>query len=151
MNPGNSARGARLGGITDDSEDNLAVYGEEAFKNPVPVYSASASQTINDPMQQTVQSRPNPYAFDSKGYSWLRGVVGMDPQDKSWYIEYNPDPSHQDTYSGKLTLVGSDSLETLLADDVVLLEGQVDPRQHDRYGKPVYRVQVVKRLIPKNT
>lgn len=139
--------GAHLGSITDDAEDNVTAFGEEAFTKPVPVRSASSTTTHGAGTHQA--ARPNPYGFDSKKYSWLRGIVEQDDSDGTWRIRYNADPQRGDMYGGTLTLVNDQKLDTLIANDVVLLEGSVDTMHRDRFAKPMYRVQKALRLVPK--
>jgi hypothetical protein len=143
-NPSSSltpSQGVRLSEITDDSEENLAGLGEEGFAKPVPVVSVAGATTA--------ASRVSPYRKDRNGYGWLRGVVSFDETEQNWRLTYNPDPGTNDPYHGNLVLVGSDQLDNLLPDDVVLVEGTIDPTQKDRrFGKPSYRVRHLKRLEP---
>ncbi len=146
----NSPSGVHLDNITDDSEENLAAFGDEKFADPVPFRPASSTTTIDEPTRQIARSAPNPYSHDDKGYTWLRGKVDYDERDKAWHITYSPQPLGQDTYGGTLTLMDDEKLDALLANDVVLIEGAVDTSKRDRFGKPMYRVQRVLRLVPKN-
>ena len=100
---------------------------------------------------ETASSTPaggaEPYAFDPDGYSWLRGIVSYDQADQSWTITYDVTPDTWDTYAGHLTLEG-----TMPADvkdnDIVLVEGAVDPAHTDRLGKPIYRIATISPLEP---
>lgn len=139
--------GAHLGSITDDSEDNATAFGEENFAKPVPVRSASSTTTHGSAAHQA--ARPNPYGFDAKKYSWLRGIVEQDSSDGTWRIRYNADPQRGDMYGGTLALVNDQKLDALIDNDVVLLEGSVDTMQRDRFAKPMYRVHKASRLVPK--
>ena len=136
------AAGARLNSLIDDSEENRAAMGDESFSAPVPFRNASASAAVTG-------KTPNPYDYDRKNYTWVRGIVGFDNQDRSWFITYDNDPLGKDPYGGKLTLVEDDKLDALLANDVMFFEGAVDPEKRDRFGKPKYRIQKALRLVPK--
>ena len=142
--------GVHLDSITDDSEENLSAFGDEKFADPVPFRPASSTTTIDEATRQTAHSIPNPYSHDTKGYTWLRGKVDYDERDKAWHITYSQQPLGQDTYGGSLTLMDDEKLDALLANDVVLVEGGIDTARRDRFGKPMYRVQRVLRLVPKN-
>jgi hypothetical protein len=137
----NHPNGVRLSSITDDSEENLASLGDEGFAKPVPVTTVSNSTPI--------PSRVSPYRKDRNGYGWLRGIVTFDEAEQKWRLTYNPDPTANDPYQGNFVLLGSDVLDSLLPDDVVFVEGSIDPTHKDkRFGKPSYRVRQLKRLEP---
>jgi hypothetical protein len=76
----------------------------------------------------------------------LRGVVTRDAKTDSWRVTYSRDPLDNDPYKGSLTLVNDRILDTLMEDDVVLVEGDVDRTVLDRYGKPSYRARRVSPL-----
>ncbi len=85
---------------------------------------------------------PNPYGYDAVGYRWLRGVVHFDEKQHAWVIVYNPNPGPQDAYKGQLTLLDNGLLQKMQNDNVVLVEGQVDPANPEPgTGKPQYRVK----------
>ncbi|MBS0261262.1 MAG: hypothetical protein JSS02_04840, partial [Planctomycetes bacterium] len=50
------------------------------------------------------------------------------------------EPLDDDPYQGSLSLADDESLDILTNGDVVLVEGQPDESQLDRFKKPVYRV-----------
>lgn len=94
--------------------------------------------------------RPNPYGYDALGYSWLRGVVDFDEAQKAWILMYNPAPSDRDLYKGQITLIDNGQLKTLQNNQVVLVEGNVDPLVCDADNKPQYRVtKMYGPLVPK--
>lgn len=137
----NRPNGVRLSSITDDSEENLASLGDEGFAKPIPVTTVSNSTPTH--------SRISPYRKDRNGYSWLRGTVIFDDTEQQWRLTYNPEPTANDPYQGNFILLGSDVLDSLLPDDVVFVEGSIDPTHKDkRFGKPSYRVRQLKRLEP---
>ncbi len=87
-------------------------------------------------------NKPNPYGHDAIGYRWLRGLVDFDERQKAWVLIYNPSPGPQDAYRGQITLIDNGQLQTLQNNDVVLVEGQVDPAFRDPgTGKPQFRIQ----------
>lgn len=135
----NPSNGVRLSAITDDSEENLAGFGDEGFAKPVPIVNVASSTSR--------PSRVSPYRKDRNGYSWLRGIVTFDETEQKWRLTYNPDPTANDPYHGNFVLVGDEQLDNLLPDDVVLVEGAIEPTLKDkRFGKPSYRVRQLKRL-----
>ncbi len=93
---------------------------------------------------------PNPYEYDHKNYRWLRGKVDYDERDKTWNIIYSLTPDQHEKFGGSMTLVDHPDLQKLRTDDVVLLEGKIDPDALDRTGKAKYRIEkVFGPLVPK--
>ncbi len=135
-----------------DVADNSVTLGEpmadEDFAAPVLTKSVSSTKTLADE-KQDLSTRPNPYAYESKKYGWLRGVVDFNEQDKSWHIIYSLNPDSGDSYGGDLTLIDHPNLKFLKTDDVVLVYGRIDTTVPDRFGKPSYRVKKIDRLIPR--
>jgi hypothetical protein len=130
-----------LSAVTDDSEENLASLGEEGFAKPIPTVTVSRTTSS--------VARVSPYRKERNGYGWLRGVVSFDETEQEWRLTYDPDASANDPYQGNFVLVGNDQLDNLLPDDVVLVEGTIEPSLKDkRFGKPSYRVRQLKRLEP---
>jgi hypothetical protein len=140
---------ARLDDSAGETDDSLSALDEEKFVSPTPYRPASASSDDTDMRRPVAKSQPSPYKYDAAGYTYLRGVVSKDSRTKSWRITYSRDPLDRDPYGGILTLVDSPLLETLMDDDVVLVEGQVDRSVLDKYGKPSYRPRTVSLLQPK--
>ena len=103
-----------------------------------------------EPRRLTAKPRPSPYKKDPDGYAWLRGVVARDPKTQLWRITYSRNGVDGDPYGGSLTLVDDESLDTLIDDDVVIVEGTIDESVRDRFGKPSYRVLRMERLVPKD-
>jgi hypothetical protein len=139
---------------TDDSGDepeaSLSSLDDEHYLSPTPYRAASA--TSDDPAVRRPLSKPrsSPYKKDPAGYKWLRGVVVRDPKSKSWRITYSRNPLDNDPYGGSLTLVDDESLDTLMDDDVVVVEGRIDPSAPDKNGKPSYRVTRATPVVPKD-
>ena len=55
-----------------------------------------------------------------------------------------------DRVGGSIVIEGAGQLETLQNNDVVLVEGEVDARRLDAFGKPMFRVDRLVRLEPVN-
>jgi hypothetical protein len=140
---------ARLDDSAGDSDDAMSLLDDEKFVRPAPFRQTSASSDDGDRRRPAAKPRPSPYKYDAAGYTYLRGVVSQDPKTKSWRITYSRDPLDNDPYGGSLTLVESPLLDTLMDDDVVLVEGKVDRSVLDKYGKPSYRARTVLPLQPK--
>lgn len=82
------------------------------------------------------------FGYERSSYRWLRGVVDFDPAKKDWQIIYGLTPEASDKYGGSLTLLDEGQLSDFQNDDVVLVEGQLDPTAgRDVLGKPLYRVK----------
>jgi hypothetical protein len=141
--------GARIDTITDDSEENLARLGDEAFASPMPLRSVAADELADGPLRQTVQSVPSPYLYDHDRHSWLRGVAHYDEFSESWRIVYSRDTADEDDYGGSLTMTGHPDLDKLRDNETILVEGIVDPNRPDRFGKPTYRVRKIRPITPK--
>lgn len=139
---------ARLDGLSDD-DGALSAFGDPDFVPPREIHSASATAERDESPARSATPRPNPYKFDAEGYTWLRGTVAPDPQGAGWRIKYSDNPLDDDQYGGSLSIVGNENIDSLLEDDVVLVKGRVDPATRDQNGKPVYRVETLKRLKPK--
>lgn len=81
------------------------------------------------------------FGYDRNSYRWLRGVVDYDPAKKDWQIIYGLSPEASDKFGGSLTLLDEGRLADFQNDDVVLVEGRIDPDAgRDVLGKPLYRV-----------
>lgn len=81
------------------------------------------------------------FGYEHGGYRWLRGVVDFDPEQKNWQIIYGLTPDSGDKFGGSLILVDNGQLTDFQDNDVVLVEGKLDPQAgQDVLGKPFYRV-----------
>lgn len=95
---------------------------------------------------------PNPYDYDEKKYAWLRGKLDYDDASKTWHIIYSLSPDAGDQYGGSFTLVDHAQLKKMQSDDVVLIEGKIDPAARDARNKPCYRIDTLfGPLVPKNS
>ncbi len=130
----------RIDEAGEDLGDSLSSTDGEEFKSPTPYRQASASSDDPDVRRPSAKPVPSPYKKDPGGYKWLRGVVARDPKTNAWRITYSRNPLDNDPYRGSLTLIDDELLDSLMDDDVIYVEGKVDPSAPDRYGKPSYRV-----------
>jgi hypothetical protein len=140
--------------LNDDTQENIRKMGPESFtdpkKTPIGKKEGMTKPTSFESSDAASMHRPNPYAFDSESYKWLRGVLDYDAVDKRWHITYSNNPQDKDTYGGSLTLADNPQLEEkFLNNDVVLVDGSVDVNQRDRFGKPVYKIRKINRIQPK--
>jgi hypothetical protein len=123
------------------------------FKPPMTIQQVSASQETpqSEPdasAQTTSPAGPNPFDYDRDNYTWLRGTVEFDPEEKAWHIMYSENPDENDAFGGDLALMDHPQLATFHDDDVVLLMGRVDPESPDSLGKPRYRIERASKVIP---
>lgn len=122
---------------------------DAAFVDPVSAEPATVEQVSHE-SDEPAARRLNPYDYDRKDFRWLRGVVDYDEADKTWNIIYDLNPDQADRYGGSITLSEDERLSKLPANSVVLVEGYVDTNTRDRSGKPIYRVEQLARLVPKD-
>ncbi len=87
-----------------------------------------------------VSATADKFGYDSEGYSWLQGVIEFDSKYKVWHLTYSQSPDDNDQFGGEVTLKNPQHFKTLRSGQAVSVEGQFDPNQRDRLGKPVYEV-----------
>jgi len=73
-------------------------------------------------------------------------VIDYDETSRTWHMVYAASPDSNDRFGGSVTLVPDKRLQTLRDNDVVLIEGRLDPSAKDATGKPLYRVDHFSRL-----
>ena len=117
----------------------------ERFEAPIMLTPASSIRQAS----AAVPDRPNPYDYDAKNFSWLRGTISYDQQEHAWNLIYNLTPNSSDPYGGSITLKDDPRLDTMAEDDVVIVEGAVDTTATNRLGKPLYGISQIARLQPK--
>ncbi len=140
---------ARLSGLTDESEETLAAFGDDEFVSPKQIESAGAVDDGDSISRKDRKPRRNPYKYDKRGYTWLRGTISRDAKVGGWRLRYSEDAlAEDDTYGGSFMLVGDDKIETLIEDDVILVQGRIDSSVKDRNGKPMYRVENLQWVKP---
>lgn len=135
--------GARLDGLSEDAPDTLNAFGEEGFASPMPMRTASGE--TDSEIRTAARPKRTPYKFDRNGYTWLRGVVTRDEQNNAWRLTYSSDPRDDRRLGGSVTLQDDNELDVLNDGDIVLVEGEISQKT-DRFGKPMYRVNNMKRL-----
>jgi hypothetical protein len=108
---------------------------------------ASFETTANEDFgaEPTTSNQPEAaddgFGYEHSSYRWLRGVVDFDPEQKNWHIIYGLTPDGSDKFGGSLVLADNGQLADFQDNDVVLVEGQLDPKAgQDVLGKPYYRV-----------
>ena len=102
------------------------------------------SQNIQPVSSQSVSPQADKFGYDTEGYTWLKGIAEFDRADQTWHLTYSTSPDKTDQYGGEVTFKNTAHFKTLRHREAVRVEGQFDPEQRDRLGKPVYEV---KRLI----
>lgn len=80
------------------------------------------------------------FGYDAESYSWLKGVIEFNPKLQVWHLTYSQNPDDNDQYGGEVTLKNTAHFKYLRSGEIVRVEGQFDPQQADRLGKPVYEV-----------
>ena len=88
------------------------------------------------------------FGYDEEGYSWLRGTLEYDAKYKVWHLTYSDSPDDNDQFGGEVTLKNPEHFRFLRSGQAVTIEGQFDPTQRDRLGKPVYEAA---EIIPAGT
>ena len=88
------------------------------------------------------------FGYDEEGYSWLRGTLEYDAKHKVWHLTYSESPDDNDQFGGEVTLKNPEHFRFLRSGQAVTIEGQFDPAQRDRLGKPVYEAA---EIIPAGT
>lgn len=88
------------------------------------------------------------FGHDADNYSWLRGIIEFDPQRKVWHLTYSQSPDDNDKYGGEVTLKNPEHFRFLRSGQAVSVEGEFDPAQRDRLGKPVYEAT---QIVPVGT
>jgi len=137
---------ARLEGFPDDPGEDLSRADDEQFTPPI----ETASAVVIEDAAPSNRRRATPGLFrHAEDHSFLRGIVEREPQGKGWRLRYSDDPTDGDPYGGTLKLVGHKKIDGLDADDTIYVEGEIDERVKDGYGKPTYRVSVLKAVKPR--
>lgn len=88
------------------------------------------------------------FGYDADNYSWLRGVIEFDPKRKEWHLTYSQSPDDNDQFGGEVTLKNPEHFKFLRSGQAVSVEGEFDPTQRDRLGKPVYEAT---QIVPAGT
>ena len=97
-------------------------------------------QPVSSQGIQTVSPQTDKFGYDAEGYTWLRGVAEFDRADQTWHLTYSTSPDKTDQYGGEVTFKNTAHFKVLRHREAIRVEGQFDPDQRDRLGKPVYEV-----------
>lgn len=124
--------------------------GHDPFETPMRATSSGSNVTARSASLDSTESRPNPFAYDARNFTWLRGIVDYDSQDQRWVIIYSANPDSTDRYGGSITLSDHPLFQHIKPGDVVLVEGTVDAASFDHHGKPIYRISKLQPLKPKS-
>lgn len=96
---------------------------------------------VTTPEAATAEAGYEGFGYEPSGYHWLRGVIDYDPAQRNWHVIYGLQPDPSDRFGGSLTLADNGHLSEFQDNDVVLLQGRVDPAAgRDLLNKPLYRV-----------
>ncbi|MBI1345959.1 hypothetical protein GC163_06690 [bacterium] len=90
----------------------------------------------------------NPYGYDGKSYSWLRGLVDYDVDTRTWDIIYNVAPDIDDKFGGSFVFAPHPALKDLKPGSMVLAKGRIDPGRKDPTGKALYEAAQIIVLSP---
>lgn len=102
------------------------------------VSSAEFRTQVRSNAVTPVSSTAAKFGYDAEGYSWLQGIIEFDPKQKVWHLTYSQSPDDNDQFGGEVTLKNPEHFKFLRSGRAVSVEGQFDPSQRDRLGKPVY-------------
>jgi len=120
---------------------------DDSFQKPTPITLTSASSESALPATNSPENAESPYDHDNQHFHWLRGKVEYDRQDGQWHLMYDKAPDVNDQLGGEIALVDNEQLDSLKNNDIVLVQGHVDRRTRDAYGKPSYRIHHIDRLV----
>jgi hypothetical protein len=120
---------------------------DDSFQKPIPITLTSATSESALPATNSPEADQDAYDHDAQHFHWLRGKVEYDQKDGQWHLMYDKAPDVNDRLGGEIALVDDEQLDSLKNNDVVLVQGHVDPRMLDGYGKPSYRIHHVDRLV----
>lgn len=151
---------AQLHGMETAREANNTSYEAADFEQPISLQPTSAP--VRERVRLAPAGRaqleetsirtpaPNPYDHDP-GFQWIRGVADHDEATDSWSVMYSLRPDADDEFGGSLTIVGDDeSLAALESGMVVAARGTIARSTKDAFGKPVYRIESISQLVPRN-
>ena len=128
-----------------DTELELTPVAEDVADTNLTAQTADFStqvrtQDIQPVSTQSVNPQADKFGYDAEGYTWLKGIAEFDRADQTWHLTYNTSPDKADQFGGEVTFKNTAHFKTLRHREAVRVEGQFDPEQRDRLGKPVYEV-----------
>lgn len=138
----NTPAAPNTSGLIDSSNERIAALGDDRIRLPGELQPAGDQQLMPTP-----NNLPNPYAFDTSKYGWLRGIVNYDPHDRVWRITY--DSARTDVHGGSFGLLPDDRFSQVFAEGRVhYVEGYIDNQYRDHFQRPMYRVTKAMLLRP---
>ena len=140
--------GTAPGGLASTPVSTAAA--DDPFEEPrrVTQLPTDADPFAMDATAAPAAGKTDPYGYDGKQYSWLRGIVDFDDQTQTWSIIYDLTPDPGDKFGGSLVFTPHASLASLRPGALVLAKGQVDPGKRDNTGKLLYELQQIIPLAP---
>lgn len=89
------------------------------------------------------------FGYSRSDYSWLRGIVSPDNEvPRTYNITYSLKPEVGDEYEGNFVLVPDARLAQLRTGDIVEVRGRIDRVTLTPLGKPMYRIDQMRKLTP---
>jgi len=96
------------------------------------------------------QAGHEPYDYDHADYRWLRGVAHYDQQHQTWHVMYSRRPDGDDHFGGDIGLSRNASLNGLKNNQLVYVEGHVNPDDRDFRNKPRFDVSYLEPQAHRN-
>lgn len=131
--------------VAADSEEPELADDDEPKLPRSNIQSAEFRTRVQSAVVTPASATEDQYGYDAEGYAWLQGVIEFDSKRKVWHLTYSLAPDDSDQFGGEVTLKNPEDFKYLRSGQVVSVEGQFDPDQRDRLGKPVYEVT---RIVP---
>ncbi len=124
----------------DRAEPEMSLADDESEPATSNVRSANFNTQVRANNVLPASAVKDQFGYDAEGYSWLKGVIEFNPKLQVWHLTYSQNPDDNDQYGGEVTLKNTAHFKYLRSGEIVRVEGQFDPQQADRLGKPVYEV-----------
>jgi hypothetical protein len=121
-----------------DSE--LAEITSERLNSDSNLRTAEFTTQVRSAGVSPTAAKADRYGYDTENYSWLKGIAEYDAKQKVWHLTYSLTPDETDKFGGEVTLKNTAHFQYLRSGEPVRVEGNFDPVQRDRLGKPVYEV-----------
>jgi hypothetical protein len=133
-------------GTSSDGFDPTEPFGAVAPRSGIDVTASAFSRPVTS-TSTTTASTTNRFDY-AKNHSWLRGVISPDAEVPNAYnIQYSLKPDQSDEHLGNLVLIPDARLSQFRSGEIVEVHGAIDWNRTDKWGKPMYRVNTIKRLI----
>ncbi len=131
----------------DQTEPEMFLAEDESEPATSNVRSANFNTQVRANTVLPASAVKDQFGYDAEGYSWLKGVIEFNPKLQVWHLTYSQTPDDNDQYGGEVTLKNTAHFKYLRSGEIVRIEGQFDPQQADRLGKPVYEVARIVRDV----